>query len=53
MAKFSRFDPKNKKSGRNKQQSQNKDFKIRSLEKNKSKSKLLKINYEKNMEIHE
>lgn len=32
MAKFTRFDPNNKKNGRNKHRALNKDFKIREFE---------------------
>ena len=45
MAKYSRFDPRNKKSGKHKTLSVNKDFRIRDTEENYSKysnSKMLK-----------
>jgi len=36
MAKYSRFDPRNKKRGKHKFQSQNKDIRIKSIEMKKS-----------------
>jgi hypothetical protein len=36
MAKFSRFDSRNKKSGKHKQQSQERDFKIKNVQKTKN-----------------
>ncbi|MBV22749.1 MAG: hypothetical protein CMA53_01430 [Euryarchaeota archaeon] len=46
MAKFGRYDPRNKKRDRNKNQSQNKDIRIREVEeKSRFNSKSNSINY--------
>ena len=46
MAKYSRFDPRNKKRGNNKMKSQERDFRIREVQDTSSKQMLNEVMYD-------
>lgn len=46
MAKFSRYDPRNKKRGKHKTQTLNKDFRIREVDSAKNKNLLKEVMYD-------
>ena len=46
MAKYSRFDPRNKKRGKHKSQSENKDLRIREVEERDAKRMLNEVMYD-------
>ena len=55
MAKFSRFDPRNKKSGKHKNQSQNKDIRIREVDEysRRGKQVLQEVVYDNENDIYD
>ena len=53
MAKYSRFDPRNKKRGKHKSQSENKDLRIREVEERDSKRMLNEVMYDDEYDFDE